>query len=63
MSRTITVSLPVVDLTAAITFYSALGFVNNPQCSGDGAAFNSRIPMVTSGARFGWTCPQCRLND
>ncbi|MCK9367652.1 MAG: lactoylglutathione lyase [Metallibacterium scheffleri] len=38
MSRTITVSLPVADLKASKAFYTALGFVNNPQFSGDTAA-------------------------
>jgi uncharacterized protein len=41
MPRTITISLPVTDLKVAVSFYTALGFVNNPQCSGDGAAFMS----------------------
>jgi len=39
MTRTITVSLPVTDLKASMAFYTALGFVNNQQWSGDGAAF------------------------
>jgi uncharacterized protein len=39
MSRTITISLPVADLEASKAFYTAIGFVNNPQCSGDTAAF------------------------
>ncbi|HEY4138579.1 MAG TPA: VOC family protein [Casimicrobiaceae bacterium] len=39
MSRTITISLPVTDLKAAATFYTALGFVNNPQFSDDSAVF------------------------
>ena len=39
MPRTITVSLPVADLNASKAFYTALGFVSNPQFSGDGAAF------------------------
>ncbi|MGB8339008.1 MAG: VOC family protein [Burkholderiales bacterium] len=39
MSRTITVSLPVADLKASKAFYTALGFVNNPQFSDDDAAF------------------------
>jgi uncharacterized protein len=39
MSRTITVSLPVADLKASKAFYTALGFVNNPQFSDDSAAF------------------------
>ena len=39
MSRTITVSLPVADLKASKTFYTALGFVNNPQFTDDAAAF------------------------
>lgn len=38
MPRTIIVSLPVADLNASRSFYSALGFANNPQWSGaDGA--------------------------
>lgn len=39
MSRTITVSLPVTDLAASKAFYTALGFVNNPQFTDDAAAF------------------------
>ena len=39
MSRTITVSLPVADLKASRAFYTALGLVNNPQFTDDGAAF------------------------
>ena len=39
MTRTINVSLPVTDLKASMAFYTALGFVNNQQWSGDGAAF------------------------
>lgn len=39
MSRTITISLPVADLQASKAFYTALGFVNNPQYTGDTAAF------------------------
>ena len=39
MPRTITVSLPVTDLNASKAFYTALGFVNNPQFSDDGGAF------------------------
>ena len=39
MSRTMTVSLPVADLTASKAFYTALGFVNNPQFTDDTAAF------------------------
>jgi len=38
MPRTITISLPVADLNAAKAFYAALGFVNNPQITGDSAA-------------------------
>lgn len=38
MSRTITISLPVVDLKASRAFYAALGFANNPQFSDDTAA-------------------------
>jgi uncharacterized protein len=39
MSRTITISLPVADLKASKAFYTALGFVNNPQFTDDNAAF------------------------
>lgn len=39
MSRTITISLPVADLEASKAFYTAIGFVHNPQCSDDTAAF------------------------
>src|ERR1700689_1333527 len=39
MSRTIIVSLPVTDLKASKAFYTALGFVNNPQFTDDSAAF------------------------
>lgn len=38
MSRTITISLPVADLDASKAFYTALGFVNNAQCTDDTAA-------------------------
>ena len=38
MSRTITISLPVADLKASKAFYTALGFVNNPQFTDDSAA-------------------------
>jgi hypothetical protein len=38
MPRTITISLPVADLTASKAFYTALGFVNNPQFTDDSAA-------------------------
>jgi uncharacterized protein len=50
MSRTITISLPVADLKASKVFYTALGFVNNPRCSDDSAAF-----MVWSSRRMGVT--------
>jgi uncharacterized protein len=39
MSRTITISLPVANLEASKVFYTAIGFVHNPQCSDDTAAF------------------------
>ncbi|RYF34368.1 MAG: lactoylglutathione lyase [Comamonadaceae bacterium] len=39
MPRTITVSLPVADLQRAKAFYTALGFVINPQFSDDAGAF------------------------
>jgi hypothetical protein len=38
MARTITISLPVTDLSASKTFYTALGFVNNPRFTDDTAA-------------------------
>ncbi len=38
MTRTITVSLPVTDMKASKAFYTALGFVNNPQFTDDTAA-------------------------
>lgn len=38
MSRTITISLPVTDLKASKAFYTALGFVNNAQCTDENAA-------------------------
>ncbi len=38
MPRTITISLPVADLDASKAFYTALGFVNNAQCTDDTAA-------------------------
>jgi uncharacterized protein len=38
MPKTITISLPVVDLNISSAFYSALGFVKNAQFSGDTAA-------------------------
>lgn len=39
MARTITISLPVADLQASKTFYTALGFASNPRCSDETAAF------------------------
>ena len=39
MPRTIIISLPVADLKASKAFYTALGFVSNPQFSDDSAAF------------------------
>lgn len=38
MSRMIFVNLPVADLKASMAFYTALGFVNNPQFTDDTAA-------------------------
>jgi hypothetical protein len=38
MSRTITISMPVADLKASKNFYTALGFVNNPQFTDESAA-------------------------
>lgn len=54
MSRTITVSLPVADLKASQAFYTALGFVNNPQFTDDTAAFMAwsesiNVMLVTHG--------------
>jgi uncharacterized protein len=39
MPRTITISLPVANLEASKAFYTAVGFVHNPQCSDNTAAF------------------------
>ena len=39
MPRTIIISLPVADLKASKAFYTALGFVSNPQFTDDSAAF------------------------
>ena len=39
MSRMIIISLPVSDLSASVAFYSALGFVNNPQFTDESAAW------------------------
>ena len=39
MPKTITISLPVVDLTVAKAFYTALGFTPNPEFSDPDAAF------------------------
>lgn len=38
MAKMIFVNLPVADLPAAMTFYSALGFVNNPTFSDETAS-------------------------
>lgn len=38
MTRMIFVNLPVADLKASMAFYTALGFVNNPQFTDDTAA-------------------------
>lgn len=38
MSRKIFVNLPVADLPAAMAFYSAIGFTNNPQFTDETAA-------------------------
>jgi len=38
MLKTIFISLPVTNLSAAVTFYNAIGFVNNPQFTDDTAA-------------------------
>lgn len=38
MPRTITISLPVADLSASKAFYTAIGFVNNPRFTDDTAA-------------------------
>ena len=35
MPRTIIIRLPVADLKASMAFYTALGFVNNPQFTDD----------------------------
>jgi predicted lactoylglutathione lyase len=39
MPRTITISLPVTDLTVSEAFYTAIGFIKNPQFADDGAVF------------------------
>ncbi len=38
MSKKIFINLPVADLKKSIDFYSAIGFVNNPQFTDDTAA-------------------------
>lgn len=38
MTKKIFISLPVTDLTASVAFYTALGFVNNPQFTDASAA-------------------------
>lgn len=38
MSKMIFVNLPVADLPASLSFYEALGFVNNPQFTDETAA-------------------------
>lgn len=38
MSKMITISLPVSDIKNAVSFYTALGFSVNPQCSDDACA-------------------------
>ncbi len=38
MSRMITISLPVADLEVSKAFYTAMGFVNNPQFTDNTAA-------------------------
>lgn len=38
MTRMIFINLPVADLKASISFYTALGFTNNPQFTDDTAA-------------------------
>lgn len=38
MTKKIFISLPVTDLNASITFYTSLGFVNNPDLTDDTAA-------------------------
>lgn len=38
MPKTIFINLPVVDLAAAMAFYEALGFENNPQFTDETAA-------------------------
>jgi len=38
MSKMIFVNLPVTDLDASMTFYKAIGFVNNPNFTDDTAA-------------------------
>ncbi len=38
MSRSIFISLPVIDLQASMAFYAALGFTNNAQFTGEEGA-------------------------
>lgn len=38
MSRTITISLPVADLSRSKAFYTALGFTSSAQCSDENGA-------------------------
>ena len=39
MAKAITISLPVTDLVASATFYTALGFSRNPAFSDDAACW------------------------
>jgi predicted lactoylglutathione lyase len=38
MTKTIFISLPVGDLTASITFYTSIGFTNNPRLTDETAS-------------------------
>lgn len=46
-TRTITVSLPVADLTAAMAFYTAIGFTPNPRFTTEDGAFMAWSDTIT----------------
>lgn len=47
MTRTITISLPVADLSASMAFYAAIGFTVNPQFTTDDGAFMAWSDTIT----------------
>lgn len=47
MSRTITISLPVADLKTSKRFYTALGFVNDPQFTDADAALMALTESIS----------------